>query len=220
MNALAKKHHALLFVDDAHGFGVVGEKPSAEHPYGRKGNGIVKHFGLDYENILYIGCFSKSYGSFGAFIGCTQKLWKFLLSQATPHDLGGAGPASAMSAVLAGLAQNEKKGDALRQRIHRLATRAIDGLRSLGFTVNNQTGFPILSVWLGNSEQLIATSKILYENHILLTLSPYPMVKKGSEAFRITVTATNTEKEIDQLIHAFAEVKRYLDREGIPYRQQ
>src|SRR5262245_8628244 len=99
MDALARKHNALLYVDDAHGFGVVGEGPSAEHPYGRKGNGIVKHFGLDYENILYIGCFSKSYGSFGAFMGCTRKLWNFLLSQATPHDLGGAGPASAMSAV-------------------------------------------------------------------------------------------------------------------------
>jgi 8-amino-7-oxononanoate synthase len=219
MDALAKKHRALLYVDDAHGFGVVGEKPSPEHPYGRKGNGIVRYFGLDYENILYIGCFSKAYGSFGSFMGCTRKLWSFLLSQATPHDLGGAGPASAMAAVRAGLTKNEQKGDALRQQIHRLAARAIDGLRGLGFTVNNQTDFPILSVWLGNSEHLIATSKILYANHVLLTLSPYPMVKRGSEAFRITVTATNTEEEIDQLIRAFAEVKHHLEREGIPYRK-
>jgi 8-amino-7-oxononanoate synthase len=219
MDAVAKKHRALLFVDDAHGFGVVGEQPSAEHPYGRRGNGIVRYFGLGYENILYVGCFSKSYGSFGAFIGCTRRMWDFLLSQATPHDLGGAGPASAMSAVRAGLVRNEEKGDALRRRIHGLAARAIGGLRGLGFTVNNTTGFPILSVWLGDSEHLIATSKILYENHILLTLSPYPMVRRGNEAFRITVTATNTEEEIDQLIGAFAEVKRYLDREGVPYRR-
>ena len=45
---LAKKYNALLYVDDAHGFGIIGEKPDAQSPYGYRGNGMVRHFGLDY----------------------------------------------------------------------------------------------------------------------------------------------------------------------------
>ncbi len=218
LDRLAKKYNALVFVDDAHGFGVVGENPSPDNPYGHRGNGLINYYGLDYDNMVYVGCFSKAYGSYGSFICCSQKLRDFLLSQATPHDLGGAGPASAMSATMAGLKINKERGESLRQRINTLTQRAIKGLKDLGYKVENHTGFPIISVWLGKSEHIIEISKILYQNHILLTLSPYPMVKKGDEALRITVTASNTEAEIDQLIEAFSELKEFLNKRGYDFK--
>ncbi len=214
---LAKKYNALVFVDDAHGFGVVGENPSIENPYGLKGNGLIKYFGLDYENMVYVGCFSKAYGTFGAFIACDLKLRDFLLSQATPHDLGGAGPASALSALIAGYQINTNEGEERRKKTHELTSYAIAGLKDLGYTVKNTTEFPILSVHLGRSEDIIEISKILYENHILLTLAPYPMVKKGDEALRITVTATNTKQEIDLLLTAFKNLKEYLVSKNYPF---
>jgi len=207
---LARKHNALVFVDDAHGFGVVGEKPSTDSPYGHKGNGLIKYFGLNYDHMVYIGCFSKAYGSYGAFICCSKKLREFLISQATPHDLGGAGPAAAMSAALAGLNINKIRGDEIRARINKLTQMVINGLRNLGYKVNNKTGFPIISVWLGSSDHIIEISKILYDNHILLTLAPYPMVAKGQESLRITVTSSNTEEEIAQLLNAFSILKSFL----------
>jgi 8-amino-7-oxononanoate synthase len=214
-NRLAQKYNALVFVDDAHGFGVVGENPSKKQPYGHKGNGLLKYFGLNYDNMVYVGCFSKAYGSFGAFIACNKKLRDFLLSQATPHDLGGAGPASAMSALLAGLKINDEKGDDIRNRIYSLKQKALKGLKDLGYKIVGNTGFPIISVWLGRSDDIIEISKILYDNHILLTLAPYPMVKKGEESLRITVT--NTEEEIDQLIKSFKELKKYLLKKGYKF---
>jgi 8-amino-7-oxononanoate synthase len=216
LDKLAKKYDALVYVDDAHGFGVVGENPDINNPYGSKGNGLIKHFGLTYENMLYIGCFSKAYGSFGSFIGCSHKLRDFLISQATPHDLGGAGPASAMAAVLEGVKINAEKGDAIRQRIHILTQRALNGLQDLGFDTYNTTSFPIISVPLYDGDLMIEASHILYQNHILLTLAPYPMVKRGNEAFRITVTSTNTEEEIDQLILAFSKIKEFLIEKNVP----
>jgi len=215
LDALAKKYNALIFVDDAHGFGVVGESPDEQNPYGRKGNGIVKHFGLDYSNILYVGCFSKAYGSFGSFIGCSKKMRDFLLSQATPHDLGGMGPASAMSAVLAGLKLNAQDGDDRRNRTYKLMQRLLKGLIDLGFETHNSTGFPIVSVRLKAAHLMVPVSQILYDNHVLCTLAPYPSVKKGDEALRLTVTTTNTEEEIDTLIGAFKKVKEYLLKEGM-----
>lgn len=214
LDALAKKYGALIFVDDAHGFGVVGENPDGTHPYGRKGNGIVRYFGLDYSNILYVGCFSKSYGSYGSFIGCSKRMREFLLSQATPHDLGGMGPASAMAAVLAGLKLNAQDGDDRRNRTYKLMQRMLKGLGDLGYTTHNTTGFPIVSVRLKAADLMIEASKLLYENHILMTLAPYPSVKKGDEAFRLTVTCTNTEEEVDALIAAFAKLKEFLLGKG------
>lgn len=217
LDALAKKYDALLFVDDAHGFGVVGKGHSTSHPYGLTGNGLSAHMGIDFENSVYVGCFSKAYGSFGSFICCSARMKEFLISQATPHDLGGHGPAAAMSAVLKGLELNQSEGDVLRARMYSLTQKAITGLRHLGYRVDNTTGFPIISVWLGRSEDIIEISRRLYNDHILLTLSPYPMVSKGREALRITVTATNTEAEIDQLISAFANLRGFLDDKGYSF---
>ena len=76
--------------------------------------------------------------------------------------------------------------------------------------------FPIVSVFLGKSEDIIEISKILYDNHILLTLAPYPMVQRGKESLRITVTTTNTEEEIDQLLLAFEKLKSFLLQKDYP----
>lgn len=207
LDALAEQYNALLYVDDAHGFGVVGENPGDEAPYGYKGNGLVNYFNLDFSHILYIGCFSKAYGSYGSFIACSQRMRTFLISQVTSHDLGGTAPASAMSAVLAGLDINENSGERIRKKIWTLTHQAMNGLRELGFEIDNKTGFPIISVKIKKGSVIVDLSKLLYENNIFLTLSPYPMVKRGKEALRITLTATNTEAEVRQLIKAFSIIK-------------
>lgn len=214
LDKLAKEYNALLFVDDAHGFGVVGENPSPEFPYGRKGNGLPRYFGLDYNNILYIGCFSKAYGSFGSFICCSKRMRSFLLHQATPHDLGGAGPASAMSAVLAGIKINAIDGDNRRNRTWKLVQRALEGIAALGYETHNKTGFPIVSVRLKAAHLMVEASKLLYQHHILATLAPYPSVKKGDEAIRCTITTTNTDEQIEELINAFAKLKEFIIANG------
>ena len=139
----------------------------------------------------------------------------FLLSQATPHDLWWNGdPASAMSAVLMGLKLNERDGDERRLFTYKLMQRLLTGLTGLGFTTHNSTGFPIVSVRLKAAELMIEVSKLLYESHVLATLAPYPSVKKGDEAIRLTVTTSNTEEEVDTLIAAFAKVKEFLLSKG------
>src|SRR3954468_24164129 len=67
--AVAREFGALVYVDDAHGFGVIGERAANEKsPYGVKGNAIVKYRGETYDNIVLVGGFSKSYSSLLAFL--------------------------------------------------------------------------------------------------------------------------------------------------------
>jgi 8-amino-7-oxononanoate synthase len=215
MVELAKKYDAIIYIDDAHGFGVVGENPTAEMPYGHKGNGVVKYFNYNYDNILYVGGLSKAYSSLAAFIACTPAMKAFLKAYATPYDLSGPCPTASLQTVLTGLAVNEAEGDQVRRKLYTLTKKAVDGLRKLDFQIDNDTYFPIVSVWIGDSEALSLASKILWESGILITLAPYPMVKKGQESLRITITAANTDEQIDTLIQAFKKV-REIDH----YRQK
>ena len=208
---LAKKHGAVLYIDDAHGFGVVGEKPDEKMPFGYRGNGIVKHFGMNYENIIYVGGCSKAYSSLAAFVACSSEMKTFLEAFATPYDLSGPCPTASLATLLRGLEINDKRGDVYRKKLWDITNMAITGLRNLGFKVINQTGFPIASVVIGNTEDLIMTGNMLFDEGILVTVAPYPMVKIGEEAHRLTFTAANTEEEVDKLIDAFAKIKKYLD---------
>src|SRR5262249_19309481 len=83
---LARKYNALLYVDDAHGFGIIGENPDADLPYGHRGNGMVRHFGLDYcsDRIVYVAGLSKSFSSYAAFVTCFDEKVKWDLQAAGP----------------------------------------------------------------------------------------------------------------------------------------
>lgn len=220
ISALAARYDAIVYIDDAHGWGVVGEKPDEDLPYGYKGNGVVRHFNASYENVLYIGGLSKAYSSLAAFISCDKNMKAFLKAYATPYDLSGPCPTASLQSLITGLAVNSHSGDILRKKLYDLSFQAINGLRDLGFYIDNNTYFPIVSVWIGDSKHLIEASKILWNNGILITLAPYPMVRRGEETLRITVTAANDEEEVAQLIRAFSQVRQYLEKEKAPLRPE
>jgi 8-amino-7-oxononanoate synthase len=82
--AVAREHGALLYVDDAHGFGVIGERGQDDScVYGSRGNSVVRHAGETYDDVVLIGGFSKAYSSLLAFIACPTEV-KDLLKVAAP----------------------------------------------------------------------------------------------------------------------------------------
>ena len=208
--ALAKKYNALVYIDDAHGFGVVGENPTDDMPYGSRGNGIVRHFNLDYENIIYVGGCSKAYSSLAAFVGCSKEMQGFIKAFSTPYDLSGPCPTASLATLITGLNINEKRGDSYRLKLYHLTRQTILGLRELGFEVINKSWFPIVFVKIGENEDTIETANLLFEKGILVTVSPYPMVAPGQEGHRITLTAANSEEDVMALLQAFSQVKDYI----------
>ena len=96
---LAKEHDAIVYIDDAHGFGVVGERPDDKLPYGYRGNGIVKRAGLRYEedHLMYVAGFSKAYSSLAAGVACSAATQAFIKAYATPYDLSGPCPTASLA---------------------------------------------------------------------------------------------------------------------------
>ena len=106
--ALAREQDALLYVDDAHGFGVIGERSASEPcDYGIRGNSIVRHLDESYENIVMVGGFSKAYSSLLAFIACPTGLKQVLKTAAPPYLYSGPSPVASLATVLEGFRVNE-----------------------------------------------------------------------------------------------------------------
>src|SRR5215211_9226842 len=100
---LARAHGALLYVDDAHGFGVVGERGGYEpSPYGRRGNDIVRWFGEGYDHVVLTAGFSKAYSSLLAFVAGPARLRHYLKLMVPTYCYGGPVPVAALATTLLG----------------------------------------------------------------------------------------------------------------------
>jgi 7-keto-8-aminopelargonate synthetase-like enzyme len=145
--ALARAHDALLYLDDAHGFGVIGQRTADEPcPYGRRGNGVVRHLGESYDNVVLTAGFSKAYSSLLAFVACPTALKRLLKVAAPPYLYSGPSPIASLASALVGLQINHTRGDQLRAMLYASTRRVLDHLDKLGATTLNTSGFPIIEV--------------------------------------------------------------------------
>jgi 8-amino-7-oxononanoate synthase len=204
---VARRHGALLYVDDAHGFGVIGERSPLEPcPYGVRGNSIVRHAGESYENVVLVGGFSKAYSSLLAFIACPTDVKNLLKVAAPPYLYSGPSPVASLATVLAGFDVNEARGDALRASLWRLTDRVLTAMRMLGVETPNRSGLPIIEVPLRDHRRIDAVGRFLFDRGVYVTLAAYPLVPKDEVGFRIQLTAVNRDEEVDSLIVALEEL--------------
>ena len=205
--AVAREHGALLYVDDAHGFGVIGERSAGEPcDYGSRGNSVVRHAGESYDDIVLVGGFSKSYSSLLAFIACPTEVKDLLKVAAPPYLYSGPSPVASLAGVLEGFNVNERRGDELRGVLHARTSRVLDCLQRLGVHTPNHSGFPIVEIPLRDHRRIDAVGRLLFDRGVYVTLAAYPLVPRDEVGFRVQLTAANTDAEIDTLIAALEEL--------------
>jgi 8-amino-7-oxononanoate synthase len=198
--ALCREEGALLYVDDAHGFGVVGERRADEtSPYGGRGNSVVRHLGESYDNLILVGGFSKAYSSLLAFIALPTKLKEFLKFATAPYLYSGPSPTASLATVLAGFDVNEARGETIRADLYRKTQRVLDQVHALDLDCPNQSGFPVIEIPAKPGVALEDVAALLWKRGIYVTLAAYPLVPKDQSGFRVQVTAANTDAEIDEL---------------------
>jgi len=198
---VARRYDALLYVDDAHGFGVIGERGETDfNPYGTRGNGIVRHTGETYDHVIFVAGLSKAYSSLAAFIACPPELKRMLKTAAPPYLYSGPSPVATLASALVGLDVNERRGDAIRADIWRKTAAVLDCLDRLGIHTPNRSGFPIVEVPLARHEDIDSIGRFLFDNGIYVTLAAYPLVPRDQVGFRIQVTAANTDEQVDHLL--------------------
>ncbi|MEX0686008.1 MAG: 8-amino-7-oxononanoate synthase [Balneolales bacterium] len=187
ISSLAKSYGAMLMVDEAHAIGVLGEN----------GMGLcVRKYNAD----IILGTFGKAFGSFGAFVACSQAMRDYLINfcggfiytTALPPSIIGAATKSlelvaGMDGERLTLAQN---ADYLRKR---LRDSGYDTLKS---------GTQIIPVIIGDEEKTVSLSKYLADQGIFAVAIRPPTVKQNSSRIRITLSSMHTKEHIDQLMTA------------------
>ena len=201
---------ATLYVDDAHGFGVLGAAPDTADPYGTGGGGLLRKYGIDVvrDNVIYIGALSKAFSSLAAFVTVRGQAEREHFATASTFVNSGPCPVASLSSALAGLRiSRSAEGDDIRRRIHALTKRFVDGVRGVGLSVQNEGYFPLVSVEIGSIAAVTQAAKILWERGVLITPAVYPNAPIKRSMLRFTFTAANTEGEVDDAIEALELVR-------------
>jgi 8-amino-7-oxononanoate synthase len=215
---ICREYDTLLYVDDAHGFGVIGGSPGPGAPYGRRGNSIVRYLDDTYDNIVLVGGFSKSYSSLLAFLALPTRLKNHLKVAAAPYLYSGPSPTASLATVLAGFRVNEAEGDDIRLALAAKTARVLDRIAELGLYTLNASGLPIVELPLGQADDIDTVGRFLFDRGIYVTLAAYPLVPRSQVGFRIQITAANADDEIEQLNEVLGEVAERFDMQRLPTR--
>ena len=186
IHEICRRHSAFLYIDDAHGTGVLG-----------RGRGALAHFGFKSEPwIIQMGTFSKALGAFGAFVTGSEDVIKWISNTARSFLFSTALPSCMIAAADAGL-RLVKRGPSIVGKLWSNRERLFEGLKSIGY-YDNVSATPILTLRTAKISEALRLSKYLYEKGVYVPAIRPPTVR--GPRLRITVTAAHTEKQIDALI--------------------
>ncbi len=186
---VTRAHDALLFVDEAHSLGVLGEH----------GKGRIEE--EDVEADFVVGTFSKSLGSTGGFCVSPHKALTLFRYASRPYMFTASPCPSVIATTRAALAQLRARPK-LRTKLWRNANRLYNGLLQLGLQVGPEPS-PVVAVMAGSREHALACWQHLLEAGVYLNLILPPAAPDGSALLRCSVSAAHSDEQIDQIIEAF-----------------
>ena len=197
---IAEQYDALLLVDDAHGFGVLGEL----------GHGILEQFDIRSERIIYIGTLGKAAGVSGAFVCAQAPFIDWLIQKGRPYIYSTATPPAIAHALLKSLAIIEgEEGKARRRQLSQLITYWQNEMHFSDWEkVASCT--PIQPVILGSNANALAAAKLLNEMGYWIPAIRPPTVPAGSARLRITFSANHSIEELKNLIQALQKIEQQV----------
>ncbi|PRX35579.1 glycine C-acetyltransferase/8-amino-7-oxononanoate synthase [Orenia metallireducens] len=195
---LAEKYQALVMVDDAHGTGVLGSK----------GAGTIEHFGLEGKIDIQIGTLSKALAAEGGFVAGSKDLIELLRNKARSFIYSTALAPATIAASLASLRYLQSHPE-LFKNLWRNVNLLKDGLEDLGYELlpSNSAIIPIM---IGDREKTMELSKALLVEGVLASGIRPPTVAEGTSRIRVTVMASHSVTDIEEVLDIFARVGREL----------
>jgi len=198
--SLKDKYNTRLFVDDAHGFGVMGEN----------GQGVGAHFGVQDKIDIYLGTFAKAFAAIGGVAGSTKAVIDWIQYNARTQVFAKSLPmiyVEVLSKTL-DLIKNDKER---RQKMWDNSNKLKSGLKELGYKVGDVPS-PICPVYVRYDDIPVAMKLVtmLRNMGIFITGVIYPVVPKDIVLFRMIPTASHTEEDISATLDAFEKVRDEL----------
>ena len=198
---IAEQYDALLMVDDAHGFGVLGEQ----------GYGILEQAGVRSERIIYVGTLGKAAGVSGAFICADAPFIEWLIQKGRPYIYSTATPPAIAHTLLSSLELIEgNEGIARRKKLNELIQIWRDEMIFSGWE-KTPSSTPIQPVILGSNANALAVAKLLDEAGYWIPATRPPTVPVGSSRLRITFSANHSVDDLRELIQALKMIEQTVE---------
>ncbi|MHB8880337.1 MAG: aminotransferase class I/II-fold pyridoxal phosphate-dependent enzyme [Thermodesulfovibrionales bacterium] len=196
--ALAKKYHARIMVDDAHGIGVLG----------KTGRGTAEHFGVENEIDLIMGTYSKSLASIGGFIAGTSQVIHFIKHFARALIFSASPPPASVAAVSTALDIIDREPERI-QKLWANTWKVHNGFKALGYEIG-PTETPIIPILVGDDMKAFTMAMMLQQEGVFANVAVSPAVAAGKALIRTSYMATHTDEHLDRVLTAFAKVGRSL----------
>ena len=196
--ALAKKYNVEVYIDDAHGIGVMG----------RQGRGTVDHFGLTDEVDYIMGTFSKSFASIGGFVAGSKEAMNYVRHSARSFIFSASMPPSAVATVnkcIDIVTRDHQIHDQLWKNVA-FMKKGFDDLNF--FTYNSET--PIIPILIGDDIQAMKVTNFLQENGIFATPVIAPAVPKEEALIRTSYMPTHTIEDLTRVLEVFEQAKKHF----------
>ena len=198
---IAQQYDALLMVDDAHGFGVLGEQ----------GHGILEQAGVHSERIIYVGTLGKAAGVSGAFICAASPFIEWLIQKGRPYIYSTATPPAIAHTLLSSLALIEgDEGIARRKKLNELI-RIWNEEMTFSSWEKTPSSTPIQPVILGSNANALAVAKLLDEAGYWIPAIRPPTVPVGTSRLRITFSANHSVNDLRELIQALKTIEQTVE---------
>jgi 8-amino-7-oxononanoate synthase len=188
---LARRHGAWIYLDDAHGTGVLGEG----------GRGLAEAAGVEGEVEVVMGTLGKALGVSGAFVAGSARLRDWLLNRARTFVFSTAPPPALAAAALEALRRVHAEPER-RERLRASARRLRGGLERLGRPAPGPPDGHIVPVVIGDAAATVRLGAALLERGYLVGAVRPPTVPRGGSRLRITLSAAHTDAQVDGLLAA------------------
>ena len=201
---IAEQYDALLLVDDAHGFGVLGEK----------GHGILEQEGIQSNRIIYIGTLGKSAGVSGAFVCAQDSFIEWLIQKGRPYIYSTATPPAIAHTLLKSLEIIESdEGVKRRSHLNQLIQIWQDEMTFINWEkVSSCT--PIQPIILGSNANALLAAKLLDEAGYWIPAIRPPTVPLGSARLRITFSANHSVDDLRKLITTLKKIEQEINHKA------
>ena len=193
--ALCEQHGAWLLVDDAHGFGVLGDT----------GAGVLQHFNLSSPQLIYMGTLGKAAGVSGAFVAAHEHLIEWMVQRSRSYIYTTAAAPALAHALLTSLRiiqseEGRRLRTHLKSLIQQLSTAPVPASWQRLPSIT-----PIQPMVLGSNAQVLKASAELNEQGIWISAIRAPTVPLNTARLRITLSAAHTTQDVDQLVKALSQ---------------
>jgi glycine C-acetyltransferase len=200
---LKNKYNARIFIDDAHGYGIMG----------KNGRGIAEYYGIQDDIDLYFGTFAKAFASIGGMTASNKDVIEWIRYNARTQIFAKSLPMIYVEALTKTLdIVSGEEGAQKRKILWENSKKLRTGLINEGFNIP-EVESPIVPVYVPSGDINLGASmiKFLRDDGIFVTGVVYPVIPRGLMLFRMIPTASHTDEDIDITIKSFKKMKEEMN---------